>query len=64
MKLSTRMTLAMVALVLLTTVAVGCLSYRNVVTATLPRALGRAQIHVRLLATQLASYAQGARDSR
>jgi PAS domain S-box-containing protein len=61
-KLSTRVALAMVALVLLTTVAVGWLSYRNVETVVLPRAFERAQIHVRLLATELASYAQGARD--
>jgi PAS domain S-box-containing protein len=62
MKLSTRMAIAMVALVLLTAVAVGSLSYRNLTTALLPSAAERSQIHVRLLATRLQSYVQGARD--
>ncbi len=61
MQLSTRITLAMVALVLLTAVAVGWVSYRNVETAVLPGAFDRVQSHVHLLATELESYGQGAR---
>ncbi len=62
MKLSTRMTIAMVALVLLTAVAVGGLSYRNLAAVMLPRAQARSQLDLRLLTTELASYVAGARQ--
>jgi PAS domain S-box-containing protein len=62
MKLSTRITLAMVGLATLTAVAVGWLSYSNLEAAILPGAAERVQIHVRLLATELQSYVQGARN--
>jgi len=48
MKLSTRLTLAMVALVLVTTAVLGFLNYRNVVELVMPRALGRLQTHAQL----------------
>jgi HAMP domain-containing protein len=51
----------MVALVLLTATAVGVLSYRNLEGAILPRALERVDTHTRLLASELESYARGAR---
>ncbi|MGB7888586.1 MAG: hypothetical protein WBL55_19800, partial [Xanthobacteraceae bacterium] len=54
MKLSTRMALAMVALVLLTALSVGLLSYRNIRSAMLPRAAERVEVHVRVLAATLA----------
>src|SRR5436309_1984059 len=59
--LSTRLAVAMVALVLLTATAVGVLSYRSVEEALLPRALERVDTHTRLLASELESYARGAR---
>jgi PAS domain S-box-containing protein len=62
MKLSTRMTIAMAALVLLTTVAVGGLTYRNLEAVMLPRSLDRVQLDLRLLTTDLASYVGGARQ--
>jgi hypothetical protein len=51
----------MVALVLLTAAAVGVLSYRNLEEAILPWALKRIDTHTRLLASELESYARGAR---
>ena len=62
MKLSTRMTLAMVALALLTAVAVGGLTYRNLKAVMLPRAFTRSQLDLQLLTTELSSYAGGARQ--
>jgi PAS domain S-box-containing protein len=62
MKLSTRMALAMVALVLLTALSVGLLSYRNIRSATLPRAAERIEVHVRVLAATLAAAVRGARE--
>ena len=62
MKLSTRMTIAMVTLVLLTVVAVGGLTYRNLKAVMLPRSLDRIQLDLRLLTTDLASYVGGARQ--
>ena len=53
MKLSTRLTLAMVALVLFTTAATGILGYRNLLSVALPRSLERLGGHVQLLATEL-----------
>jgi PAS domain S-box-containing protein len=61
MKLSTRMALAMVALVLLTTTALGLLTYRNMVMLILPRALDRVETHTRLTAMVLEASLRGAR---
>jgi len=41
MKLSTRLTLAMVGLVLFTTAATGILAYRNLLGVAVPRSLER-----------------------
>ena len=61
MKLSTRLTLAMVALVVLTAAAVGALTYRNIEAAVVPRALVRLELEARLLAQNLAAEVRGAR---
>ena len=61
MRLSTRLTVAMVALVLLTAIAIGLLTYRNIETAVLPRALDRLDLQVELLATNLENSVVGAR---
>ena len=61
MKLSSRLTLAMVGLVVATAVAVGWVTYRNLEAAVLPRSVERLESHVRLLAAELAIYARGAR---
>src|SRR5260370_16308725 len=61
MRLSTRLTVAMVALVLLATSAVGALTYRNIAMFVLPRALDRISTHAQLLATELAAFVRGAR---
>jgi len=61
MKLSTRLAFAMVALVLLTTSALGLLTYRNIVTLILPRALERVDTHARLTALVLEASLRGAR---
>jgi PAS domain S-box-containing protein len=61
MKLSSRLTLAMVGLVVATAVAVGWVTYRNLEAAVLPRAVERLESHVRLLAAELAIYVRGAR---
>jgi len=61
MKLSTRMALAMVALVLLTTAALGLLTYHNIVTLILPRALDRMETHARLTAMVLEASLRAAR---
>jgi len=61
MRLSTRLTLAMVALVLLATMAVGVLTYRNIAVPALPRALERLDNYTDLLAGELAASVRGAR---
>jgi PAS domain S-box-containing protein len=61
MKLSTRLTVAMVALVLLTAAAIGALNYRNVTAAALPRALDRIETHVQLIAAELEASVRGTR---
>jgi PAS domain S-box-containing protein len=61
MKLSTRMALAMVALVLLTAVTLGLLTYSNIVALILPRALDRLETHARLTAMVLEASLRGAR---
>jgi PAS domain S-box-containing protein len=62
MKLSTRMVLAMMALVVLTALSVGSLSYYNIRSMALPRIAERVQIHVRVLATALETSVRGARE--
>jgi PAS domain S-box-containing protein len=62
MRLSTRLTIAMVALVLLATTAVGVLTYRNIVASALPRALDRLDMQADLLGSELAASVRGARN--
>jgi PAS domain S-box-containing protein len=62
MKLSTRMALAMMVLVVLTALAVGLLTYRNIRAVALPRAAERVEVHVRVLAGALAAGMRGARE--
>jgi PAS domain S-box-containing protein len=61
MRLSTRLTVAMVALVLLATTAVGVLTYRNIAAFALPRALDRLDMQADLLGSELAASVHGAR---
>src|ERR1700744_4030479 len=61
MRLSTRLTIAMVALVLVTATAIGLLTYRNVVAIALPRGLDRIDTYARVLATGLEDSVRGAR---
>jgi PAS domain S-box-containing protein len=61
MGLQARLTAAMVVLVLLTATTVGLLTYRNVESTVLPRALERSSAHVRLLAAELEASVRGAR---
>ena len=56
------MALAMMALVVLTALSVGFLSYYNTRTMALPRIAERVQIHVRVLATALETSVRGARE--
>jgi PAS domain S-box-containing protein len=53
MNLSTRLIVAMVALVLVTATAVGMLTYHNIEAIVLPGALDRIEMHTRILATEL-----------
>jgi PAS domain S-box-containing protein len=62
MSLSTRLTLAMVGLVLLTALAVGWLTYRNLEAAILPRALDRVETRVRASAVDLDRHVRGPRS--
>src|SRR5579864_2597302 len=62
MKLSTRLTIAMVALVLVTALGIGWLIYYHVAAVALPRVLERLDIHARLLALDLESSQRGARS--
>ncbi len=62
MTLSSRMTIAMASLVLLSVLAVGGLSYRNVEAMVVPRATSRVGLELHLLTTQLGSYVGGARQ--
>jgi hypothetical protein len=50
MKLSTRLTMAMVALVLFAIAVTGILTYRNLLGVAVPRSLERLDGHVQLLA--------------
>jgi PAS domain S-box-containing protein len=61
MRLSTRLTLAMVVLVLLTATAVGYLAYRNVEAFALPRGLDRIDTRTRVLAAELEASVGAAR---
>jgi PAS domain S-box-containing protein len=61
MKLTTRLTVAMVALVLLTATAVGLLTYRNIEAVALPRVLERLSLQSELLAAQLEAAVSSAR---
>ena len=62
MKLSTRLTVAMVALVLLTATAVGFLISRNLEERALPRALDRIDTHAHLLALELEASVRSVRS--
>src|SRR5712691_689273 len=62
MKLSSRLTFAMVGLVVATAIAIGWVTYRNLETGVLPRALERIESHARLLAAEMANYVRGARN--
>jgi signal transduction histidine kinase/ActR/RegA family two-component response regulator len=55
MNLSTKLTIAIVALVVATAGAVGFLTYRNIAAVAVPRALARADEHARGLADDLTS---------
>jgi PAS domain S-box-containing protein len=61
MRLSRRLALAMVALVLLTATAVGYLTYRNVEAFALPRGLDRIDTRTRVLAAELEASVGAAR---
>jgi PAS domain S-box-containing protein len=61
MTLSTRLMLAMVALVLMTAATVGVISYWSIEAIALPDALDRIAMHTRLLATELETSVAGAR---
>src|SRR5262249_5688227 len=61
MTLSTRLTVAMVVLVIVTATAVGMLSYRNIQAVAVPRALERINTHTRLLGAELDSAVHSAR---
>src|ERR1041385_2082058 len=62
MRLSIRLAIAMIALVLVTVGAVSVLSYRDLEAAIWPRALERIEGHTRLLASELENYTRSARD--
>ena len=61
MTLASRLTIAMVAMVLLTATAVGLLNYRSVAQSALPRALDRIDAHARVIAVVLKSAVGSAR---
>lgn len=61
MTLTTRLAIAMIALVAVAISAVGWLSYRSVEQAIAPRVLDRTETHSRLVAFDLQSYVRGAR---
>src|SRR4051794_9706586 len=61
MTLSTRLALAMSALVLFTAAAVGLLAYRDLASSVLPSALERLEFSVQLRANQIDAQLQQAR---
>jgi hypothetical protein len=56
MTLTTRLAIAMIALVAIAVSAVGWLSYRNLEQALLPRVLDRIETHSRFVAAELDSH--------
>ena len=56
MSLSSRLTIAMVASVLVTATAIGLLTYRSVLAIALPRGLDRIDTYARVLATGLEDF--------
>jgi PAS domain S-box-containing protein len=61
MTLTTRLAIAMIALVAVAISAVGWLNYRSLEQTILPRVLDRTETHSRLVAFDLQSYIRGAR---
>jgi PAS domain S-box-containing protein len=61
MTLTSRLAIAMIALVTVAVSAVGWLSYRSLEQAILPRVLDRIETHSRLVATDIQSHVRGAR---
>jgi PAS domain S-box-containing protein len=61
MRLSTRLTIGMVGLVVLTATAIGWFTRENIARALLPDALERMGMEARLRANELASYVESAR---
>jgi PAS domain S-box-containing protein len=61
MTLTTRLAIAMIALVAIAVTAVGWLSYRSLEQQILPRVLDRTETHSRLVAFDLQSHVSGAR---
>ena len=61
MTLSTKLAVAMIALVAITVSVVGWLDYRSVERAVIPRVLDRIESQARLVAADLESYVAGAR---
>jgi PAS domain S-box-containing protein len=61
MTLTTRLAIAMIALVAIAVTAVGWLSYRSLEQQILPRVLDRTETHSRLVAFDLQSHVNGAR---
>ena len=59
MTLTTRLAIAMIALVAIAVTAVGWLSYRNLEQAILPRVLDRIETHSRFVANELESHVRG-----
>src|SRR5437016_8407469 len=61
MSLSTRLTAAMVVLVLLAVAAVSLLTYRSIEATILPNELQRVETRARILSSELEAYVLGAR---
>src|SRR4029077_10601959 len=61
MTLTTRLAIAMIALVAIAVSAVGWLSYRSLEQALLPRVLDRIETHSRLVATDLEFHVRNGR---
>src|ERR1700753_3735684 len=59
MRLTTKLAVAMIALVAITICAVGWLNYRTVEQAIVPRALDRIESQAQLAAAELESYVAG-----
>ncbi len=61
MTLTTKLAVAMIALVAITVSAIGWLNYRSLEQALMPRVLDRIESQSRLVAADLESYVAGAR---